>query len=69
MTNDPIITHRTRMNTAAINGLSQAISTHASEIRFALTRKEDGETRLQSALADLMADVLCIESAIVEQEQ
>lgn len=66
---DQIITHRTRINTASIHGLSNAISDHAAEIRFALTRKDDGEKRLQSALELLLLDVDCLTHTINEQAQ
>ena len=66
---DRFISHRTRNNTALIDGLTTAMRSHCTQISIALKDPKDGEKRLQLALADLAMDFAAIESAIVSEEQ
>lgn len=64
---DSNLAHRTRGNTAMIDGLSRAIEAHAMAMRYAI--RTGDESKLQAALADMGMDFRALESAIVEQEQ
>lgn len=64
---DKKLSHRTRNNTAAIQGLTAAIDQHMFAIRIALRAGQEAD--LQTALADFMQDALALEVEIVSQEQ
>lgn len=64
---NPKLSHRTRLNLAAIEGLANAISGHAYKIKDAA--QFGTENALQLALADLLLDSKVIEQAIVEGVQ
>lgn len=62
--------HRTRANVAAIQGLASSIMSLACRIEMiAKNGRPDGETQLQLALADMMADANAIDAAIAGNGQ
>lgn len=61
---NPAFAHRDRMNLAVIEGLADALASHAHEIKSALQFRD--EKLLQLALADLMLVSKVIEQAIAD---